>query len=79
MSSEVSRRLAAATFSSRWARLPVPGMGSITGEAASSAASANCWTVAPCGAAIFSSRVVSMGSRLPPSGFQAGVRAGELA
>ena len=49
MSSGVSRRLAAATFSSRWARLPVPGMGSITGEAASSAAGATCWTVACAG------------------------------
>jgi hypothetical protein len=56
MSSGVSRMLAAPTFSSRWVRLPVPGMGSITGEAASSAASATCWTVTPCRAAAFSRR-----------------------
>ena len=68
MSSGVSWTLAAPTFSAKWARLPVPGMGSITGEAASSAASATCWTVAPCRAADFSSRVVSIGSRPPPSG-----------
>jgi hypothetical protein len=40
MSSGVSRTLAAPTFSARWARLPVPGTGSTTGEAASSAAAA---------------------------------------
>ena len=37
MSSGVSWTLAAPTFSARWTRLPVPGMGSITGAAASSA------------------------------------------
>ena len=40
MSSGVSRTLAAPAFSAKWARLPVPGMGSITGEAASGAGSA---------------------------------------
>ena len=46
MSSGVSWTLAAPTFSAKCARLPVPGIGSITGEAASSAASATWWTVA---------------------------------
>jgi hypothetical protein len=57
MSCGVSWTLAAPAFSAKWARLPVPGMGSITGEAASSAASATCWTAAPCRAAVFSSRL----------------------
>ena len=39
---------AAATFSSRWATEPVPGIGSITGERCSSHASATCAGVAPC-------------------------------
>ena len=38
---------AASTFSSRWATLEVPGIGSITGERCSSQARASCAGVAP--------------------------------
>ena len=41
-SSRDSWSVAAATFSSRWARLPVPGIGSMTGDIYSSHAIATC-------------------------------------
>jgi protease I len=45
--SSVSPTSAASTFSSRWATLAVPGIGSITGERCSSQASASCEGVTP--------------------------------
>ena len=61
-SAALSVSSAAARFSSRWAIREVPGIGTITGERASSHASATWPLVAPCAAATASS-----GARLSPA------------
>ena len=59
-SSDVSERLDAATFCSRWATRTVPGMGRMTGLRCRSHASATCPAVAP--------RAFATRSTRPPGG-----------